>query len=68
MSDYLRTRNVRVVNMSWTDDPREFEAWVSNTGEGTDPVERKRRATEIFAIWRDGIESAIRSAPNTLFV
>jgi hypothetical protein len=24
MSDYFRTRNVRVVNMSWEDDPREF--------------------------------------------
>ncbi|HXN64100.1 MAG TPA: S8 family serine peptidase, partial [Candidatus Acidoferrales bacterium] len=68
MSDYFRTRNVRVVNMSWSDDPREFEAWLSNTGAGADPAERKRRAAELFAIWRDGIESAIRSAPNTLFV
>jgi subtilisin family serine protease len=68
MSDYFRTRNVRVVNMSWEDDPREFEAWFSNTGEGADAEERKRRAAEIYAIWRDGIESAIRSAPGTLFV
>jgi subtilisin family serine protease len=68
MSDYFRTRNVRVVNMSWEDDPREFEAWFSNTGVGADAEERKRRAAEIYAIWRDGIESAIRSAPGTLFV
>ena len=68
MSDYFRSRNVRVVNMSWEDDPREFEAWLSNTGAGADPEERKRRASEMFAIWRDGIESAIRSAPNTLFL
>jgi subtilisin family serine protease len=68
MSDYFRTRNVRVVNMSWEDDPREFEAWLSNTGGGADPAERKRRAAEIFAIWRDGVQSAIRGAPNTLFV
>ena len=68
MSDYFRTRNVRVVNMSWEDDPREFEAWLSNTGGGADPAERKRCAAEIFAIWRDGVQSAIRSAPNTLFV
>ena len=46
MSDYFRTRNVRVVNMSWEDDPREFEAWLSNTGGGADPAERKRRAAE----------------------
>jgi subtilisin family serine protease len=54
--------------MSWADDPQEFETWLSNTGAGADPVERKRRASEMFAIWRDGIESAIRNAPNTLFV
>ena len=68
MSDYFRTRNVRVVNMSWEYDPEEFEAWLSNTGAGADPVERKRRAAEVFAIWHDAVESAIRSAPNTLFV
>jgi subtilisin family serine protease len=68
MSDYFRTRNVRVVNMSWENDPREFEAWLSNTGAGADLVERKRHAAEIYAIWRDGVERAIRTAPNTLFV
>jgi subtilisin family serine protease len=68
MSDYFRTRNVRVVNMSWENDPREFEAWLSNTGAGTDPEERKRRAAEVYTIWRDAIEGAIRNAPNTLFV
>jgi subtilisin family serine protease len=68
MSDYFRTRNVRVVNMSWENDPREFETWLSNTGAGADVVERKRRAAEVYAIWRDGVESAIRSAPDTLFV
>jgi subtilisin family serine protease len=68
MSDYFRTRNVRVVNMSWENDPREFEAWLSDTGAGADLVERKRRAAEIYAIWREGIERAIRTAPNTLFV
>jgi len=68
MSDYFRTRNVRVVNMSWENDPREFETWLSNSGAGADVVERKRRAAEVYAIWRDGVESAIRSAPDTLFV
>jgi subtilisin family serine protease len=68
MSDYFRTRNVRVVNMSWENDPQEFEAWLTNTGAGAGPEERKRRAAEMYGIWRDGVESAIRSAPNTLFV
>jgi subtilisin family serine protease len=68
MSDYFRTRNVRVVNMSWGDDPQEFETWISKTGGGGDPAERKKRAAELYAIWRDAIETAIKGAPNTLFV
>jgi subtilisin family serine protease len=68
MSDYFRTRNVRVVNMSWGDDPQEFETWISKTGGGGDPAARKKRAAELYAIWRDAIETAIKGAPNTLFV
>lgn len=68
ISDYFRTRGVRVVNMSWGDDPEEFETWLSKTGGGADPVERKRRADELYAIWREAIENAIKSAPGTLFV
>lgn len=68
MSEYFRTRNVRVVNMSWGDDPQEFETWISKTGGGADPAERKKRAAELYAIWRDAVETAIKGAPNTLFV
>jgi subtilisin family serine protease len=68
MSDYFRTRNVRVVNMSWGDDPQEFETWLSKTGGGADPAERKRHAAELYAIWRNAIETAIKNSPNTLFV
>ncbi len=68
MSDYFRTRKVRVVNMSWGDDPAEFEQWLSKTGGGTDPAERKKQAAELFAIWRANIEIAIKGAPDTLFV
>jgi subtilisin family serine protease len=68
MSDYFRTRNVRVVNMSWGDDPQEFETWLSKMGEGADPIERKERASELYAIWRKAIETALKNAPNTLFV
>jgi len=68
MSDYFRTRNVRVVNMSWGDDPGEFETWLSKTGGGADPAERKKRAAELYAIWKANIETAIKGAPNTLFV
>jgi subtilisin family serine protease len=68
MSDYFRSRNVRVVNMSWGDDVQEFEAWLSKTGGGSDPAERKRKADELYRIWHDAVENAIKNAPNTLFV
>jgi subtilisin family serine protease len=68
MSEYFRTRNVRVVNMSWGDDPGEFETWLSKTGGGADPAERKKHAAELYAMWREAVETAIKSAPNTLFV
>jgi hypothetical protein len=68
MSDYFRNRNVRVVNMSWGDEPQEFETWISKTGGGADPNERKKRAAELYSIWRAAIETAIKNASNTLFV
>ena len=68
MSDYFRTRHVRVVNMSWGDDVAEFETWLSKTGGGSDPAERKKRAEELYAIWREAIASALNNAPQTLFV
>jgi subtilisin family serine protease len=68
MADYFRSRHVRVVNMSWGDEPQEFEHWISKTGGGADPAVRKQRAAELFAIWRQAIETAIQSAPRTLFI
>jgi subtilisin family serine protease len=68
MSDYFRTRHVRVVNMSWGDDPQEFETWLSKTGGGADPVARKQRAEELYKIWYDGVANTIKNAPDTLFV
>ena len=68
MSEYFRTRNVRVVNMSWGDDPQEFEIWLSKTGGPADPAERKKRAAQLYSIWHDAVETAIKNAPNTLFV
>jgi hypothetical protein len=68
MSDYFRTRKVRVVNMSWADNPGEFETWLLKSGGSADPAERKKRAAELYAIWREAVETMIKSAPNTLFV
>ena len=68
MADYFRTRHVRVVNLSWGDDAEEFETWISKTGGGADPVARKAKAAALFALWKQAIQNAIRSAPDTLFV
>jgi subtilisin family serine protease len=68
LSDYFRTRHVRVVNVSWGDDEQEFETWLSKTGGGGDPAQRKARATALFALWKQAVRDAIRSAPDTLFV
>jgi subtilisin family serine protease len=68
LSDYFRTRHVRVVNVSWGDDEQEFETWLSKTGGGGDPAQRKARATALFALWKQAVRDAIHSAPDTLFV
>lgn len=68
ISEYFKTRSVRVVNMSWSDEVSEFESWISKTGGGADPAERKKRAAALYAIWRNNVESAIKNSPNTLFV
>jgi len=68
IGDYFRTNNVRVVNMSWGDDVAEIEQWEAKTSSEKDPALRKKSAQIIFNIWREAIEGAISSAPNTLFV
>ena len=68
ISDYLKTRRVRVVNMDWSDDQQEFESWLSKTSTEADPAVRKKRAAGLYEIWRAAVESAIKNAPKTLFV
>lgn len=68
LGDYFRGHHVGVVNMSWGDQVSEFETWLAKTSPEQDPAKRKADATAIYQIWRNGIEQAIRSAPDTLFV
>ena len=68
LGDYFHQNNVRVVNMSWSDDVGEIEQWLSKTSAEKDPAARKKQAEQIYAIWKDAVASAIRRAPNTLFV
>ena len=68
IGEYCRTHQVRVVNMSWGDQPSEFETWLSKTGQGKDAADRKKQALELFEIWKAAIADAIKSAPGTLFI
>ncbi len=68
IGEYCRTHHVRVVNMSWGDQPSEFETWLSKTGQGQDPAARKKMALELYEIWKAGIADALKSAPDTLFI
>jgi subtilisin family serine protease len=68
ISDYYKTRHVRFVNMSWSDNVPEFETWLSKQGGGADPAMRKKQAEALYTIWRNAIQTAIEHAPDTLFV
>ncbi|HEV2617496.1 MAG TPA: S8 family serine peptidase [Candidatus Acidoferrales bacterium] len=68
ISEYCRTRNVRVVNMSWSSTVAGFEDWLWSTKPHLDPEKRKSEAQAIYQIRRKAIEDAIRNAPGTLFV
>lgn len=66
--DYLRKANVRVVNMSWRLSRAIFLDMLENKKVGTTPEERVELSRKIFKSIRDGLEDAIRSSPDTLFV
>jgi subtilisin family serine protease len=68
MAEVFRTRNVRVVNMSWGDQPSEFELWIDKTGGGGDPAARKANAARLFRGWSAAVEQAIQSCPGVLFI
>lgn len=65
---YLKRSGARVVNMSWRVPRRGFEAQLAAKGVGASPAERAEIARRIFAEIRTGLEEAIRSAPDILFV
>lgn len=68
VGDYLREHNVRVVNMSWGDDQAEFEQWLDKTSTEKDANKRKEFAGQLYAVWHQAVEDAIKAAPNTLWV
>jgi subtilisin family serine protease len=68
IGQFCAEHKVRVVNLSWGDDPREFEEWLSRTKGNQTADERKQEALELFSIWKQAIINAMNAAPDTLFV
>ena len=64
---YAAANHVRVVNMSWSDNVAEFEEWLNRQDANADPAVRKQTSQGLYRVWREGIQEAIRSAPDTLF-
>jgi subtilisin family serine protease len=65
---FFRDNDVRVVNMSFSDQVSEFEHWLAKTDSTSDPRARKQKAQELYSIWRTAIEDMIKDTPSTLFV
>ncbi|MFY9985338.1 MAG: S8 family serine peptidase [Chthoniobacterales bacterium] len=68
IGEFCAQHKVRVVNLSWGDQPSEFEEWLSRTKANQTPEERKQEALALFAIWKQAIIDAMQAAPGTLFV
>ena len=68
IAEFCAQHKVRVVNLSWGDQPSEFEAWLSRTKANQSADERKQEALALFAIWKQAIVDAFEAAPGTLFV
>ena len=65
---YFKASGARVVNMSWRVGRSAFEGMLEAKGVGTNAEERAELSRKIFAGLRNGLEEAIRSAPDILFV
>jgi subtilisin family serine protease len=68
IGEFCTQHKVRVVNLSWGDDPQEFEDWLARTKGNQTAEERKKEAADLFSIWKQAIIEAMTAAPNTLFV
>ena len=64
---YLAAGGARVVNMSWSYSPKEFEDMLEANGVGT-PEERRTQSRKWHAAISTALREAMESAPNVLFV
>ncbi|MEI7657347.1 MAG: S8 family serine peptidase [Phycisphaerae bacterium] len=65
---YMKDAGVRVVNMSWGGSYKSIEEALEAKGVGKSPEERAELAKKLFAIEKEGLEGAIKSAPEILFI
>jgi subtilisin family serine protease len=66
--NFFKSNHVRIVNMSWGGNVKEFEGGLEKCGIGKDTEERKKIARDYFEIERAGLSKAFASAPEILFV
>ena len=66
--DYFKAHGVRVVNMSWGGSRQDIEDSLEKKGVGKTAEERAEMARKFFNTYKEGIDEAIRSAPDILFV
>ena len=66
--DYMKTHDVRVVNLSWGDEVAYIESTLEANGIGKTPAERRKIALEAFTIESEALTTAFRNAPDILFV
>jgi subtilisin family serine protease len=66
--DWFKAHHIRVVNMSWGGGPQDDESALEKNGMGKDAADRKAIAAKLFAIERDGLYNAFKSAPDILFI
>jgi subtilisin family serine protease len=66
--DWFKKNHIRVVNMSWGGGPQDDEAALEKNGMGKDAADRKAIAAKLFAIEREGLYNAFKSAPGILFI
>ena len=65
---YFKANRVRVVNMSWQENPKEIADDLKTYNIGTSDEERQQIARKLFIIERDTLFAEMKNAPEILFV
>jgi hypothetical protein len=66
--NYFKAHNVRVVNMSFGESARDYEAALEANGLGKDAATRKQMAQRWYELDKQSFIDVMKSAPNILFV